>query len=62
MARDPVCGMYVNEETVVEKTEYDGKTYCFCNRGCKTAFDKDPAQYTRAKAVAPRPKRRSCCG
>ena len=60
MERDPVCGMYVNEASVADKTEYNGKTYYFCKRGCKTEFDKQPAQYTRAKA--PRPQKRSCCG
>ena len=45
MAKDPVCGMEVNEKTAKHKTEYKGKTYYFCSPACKTAFDKSPAKY-----------------
>ncbi|OGO40554.1 MAG: YHS domain-containing protein [Chloroflexi bacterium RBG_16_57_8] len=45
MAKDPVCGMQVNEKTAPAKSEYQGKTYYFCNPGCKKTFDANPAKY-----------------
>ena len=48
MAKDPVCGMTVDEKTAKLKTEYMGKTYYFCNQSCKATFDKNPAKYTGA--------------
>ncbi|MBI2328812.1 MAG: YHS domain-containing protein [Chloroflexi bacterium] len=46
MAKDPVCGMDVNEKTAAGKSEHMGKTYYFCAPGCKKAFDANPAKYT----------------
>ena len=45
MAKDPICGMEVNEKTAKHKTEYRGKTYYFCSPACKTTFDKNPAKH-----------------
>ena len=45
MAKDPVCGMEVDEKTAAGTSEYQGKTYYFCAPGCKVAFDKDPEKY-----------------
>jgi len=45
MAKDPVCGMTVDEKKAKLKSDYSGKTYYFCNPMCKTAFDKNPGQY-----------------
>ncbi|MHB8758088.1 MAG: YHS domain-containing protein [Bacillota bacterium] len=45
MAKDPVCGMNVDESTAKAKSEYQGQTYYFCAPGCKAAFDKNPEQY-----------------
>ncbi len=45
MAKDPVCGMDVEESTAAGKSEYQGKTYYFCSPGCKAAFDREPARY-----------------
>ena len=45
MAKDPVCKMDVSEEKASEKTEYKGKTYYFCAKGCKERFEKDPEKY-----------------
>lgn len=40
MARDPVCGMQVDERHATgTSSEYKGKTYYFCSRGCKADFD-----------------------
>lgn len=45
MAKDPVCGMQVNEASASAKTEYGGKTYYFCSPVCKTTFVRDPEAY-----------------
>lgn len=45
MARDPVCGMQVDEKHAAGRSEYEGKTYYFCSSGCKAAFDKNPGRY-----------------
>ncbi len=45
MAKDPVCGMEVDEKMAPAKSEYKGKTYYFCSPGCKKAFDADPEKY-----------------
>jgi Cu+-exporting ATPase len=38
LARDPVCGMFVDEKTAVWKTVVDGKTYYFCSEQCMLTF------------------------
>jgi YHS domain-containing protein len=45
MAKDPVCGMDVDEKTAQHRSEYQGQTYYFCAPGCKRAFDKEPEKY-----------------
>ncbi len=45
--QDPVCGMSVEEGKEAAKSEYQGKTYFFCSRGCKVAFDKNPEKYLK---------------
>jgi Cu+-exporting ATPase len=45
LAKDPICGMNVNEKTAKIKSEYNGKTYYFCNQACKATFDKNPIRY-----------------
>lgn len=55
MAKDPVCGMEVNEKTAPAKTEYQGQTYYFCAPGCKVAFEKDPSKYLKKGSAGPRP-------
>ncbi len=49
MAKDPVCGMTVDEKKAAATSEYKGKTYYFCAKGCKVAFDKDPEKYLKAE-------------
>ena len=46
MAKDPVCGMMVDEKKAKLKSEYNGKTYYFCAPSCKATFDKDPTKFT----------------
>ena len=50
MAKDPVCGMDVDEQTAAAIAEYQGKTYYFCAPGCKKAFEKEPQKYVRDTA------------
>jgi YHS domain-containing protein len=45
MARDPVCGMNVDESKAAATVVYRGQTYYFCAPGCKTAFEKAPEKY-----------------
>jgi YHS domain-containing protein len=45
MAKDPVCGMQIDERKPAGKSEYRGKTYSFCPLGCKASFDKEPEKY-----------------
>ena len=45
MAKDPVCGMDVDERTAAATAEYQGTTYYFCAPGCKKAFEKEPEKY-----------------
>ena len=47
MAKDPVCGMEVDEKKAAGKSEYKGKTYYFCAPGCKVAFDENPEKYLK---------------
>ncbi len=46
MAKDPVCGMQVDEKKAVATSVYKGATYYFCASGCKVAFEKNPEKYT----------------
>jgi Cu+-exporting ATPase len=45
MAKDPVCGMQVDEQKAVGKSEYQGRVYYFCSSACKATFDKHPEKY-----------------
>ncbi len=45
VAKDPVCGMNVDERKAAATSEYRGQTYYFCSKGCKAAFDKDPERF-----------------
>jgi YHS domain-containing protein len=49
MAKDPVCGMEVDEKKAAAKSQYRGKTYYFCAPGCKKAFDGNPGKFTGAE-------------
>jgi P-type Cu+ transporter len=45
MAKDPVCGMMVDETTTSLRSAHDGVEFYFCSAACKTAFDKDPHKF-----------------
>ncbi|HXH11447.1 MAG TPA: YHS domain-containing protein [Alphaproteobacteria bacterium] len=45
LAKDPVCGMYINEQQAVAKHEYRGETFYFCSPGCLQEFARNPSRY-----------------
>ncbi len=45
MAKDPACGMQVDERTAPAKSEHQRQAYYFCAPGCKAAFEEDPQKY-----------------
>ncbi len=44
-AKDPVCGMEVEEKKAAAKAAHQGTTYYFCAAGCKQKFDREPEKY-----------------
>ena len=47
MERDVVCGMQVDPAKAAATSDYNGKTYYFCAKACKTKFDADPKKYAQ---------------
>ena len=45
MAKDPVCGMEVQESAAAGRAQHDGKTYYFCSEQCRQAFERAPQSY-----------------
>jgi len=43
MARDPVCGMTVDDSKAAGTFTYRNKKYYFCNVRCKEKFAANPA-------------------
>ncbi len=56
MAKDPVCGMQVDEKKAAGASEYKGKTYYFCAAGCQKAFDENPERYSKEAPGTKHPK------
>lgn len=54
MAQDPVCGMQVDEQMAIATSVYQGQTYYFCAKACKTVFDREPAKYLSGRDTARR--------
>jgi P-type Cu+ transporter len=48
---DPVCGMKVLPAKAAGSTEYAGRTWYFCGKGCLAKFEAEPGKYdgTRSK-------------
>jgi Cu+-exporting ATPase len=55
MAKDPVCGMTIDQARAAGKSEYQGQTYYFCSKGCKDAFDRQPDAYVTRADTRPSP-------
>jgi YHS domain-containing protein len=45
MVKDPVCGMYIEEEEAEGESQFEGQTYYFCSAECKEEFDAEPDRY-----------------
>ncbi len=45
MAKDPVCGMEVDEDKAGHVYQYRGKNYFFCSERCKNFFKQEPERY-----------------
>ena len=46
MAKDPVCGMTVDEDNAAATVEHEGTTYYFCSQDCAEEFSENPEDYT----------------
>ncbi len=57
MAKDPVCGMEVDENGAAATSEHMGKTIYFCAQGCKKQFEENPTKYTKIEKG-----KGGCCG
>jgi YHS domain-containing protein len=44
-AKDPVCHMNVEVATAKWTSVHEGKSYYFCGKGCKEAFDANPTAF-----------------
>ena len=51
MAKDPVCGMIVDEKAAKFTSSSGGKTWHFCSAGCKAEFESHPERYLAAGVV-----------
>ncbi len=51
MARDPICGMYVDETTATIKSFKYGKNYYFCSENCKDQFEEPEKELKRLKVL-----------
>ena len=53
MARDPVCGMTVDQAKAAAHVEHQGETYYFCAKGCAQRFSANPEKYLQATPLIP---------
>ena len=49
MAKDPICGMYVDEKTAQYKVTVRGTTYYFCSQTCMKEFMAPEVEIRRLK-------------
>jgi trehalose synthase len=47
-ARDPVCGMRIDEPNAAPTAVSDGSTYAFCSGNCRHEFLRDPQRFLRS--------------
>ena len=52
MAKDPVCGMKIDEKNAPQKILYMGEKYFFCSRDCKVKFENNPEKYANGPEAA----------
>jgi Cu+-exporting ATPase len=53
MAKDPVCGMQVDEAHAAATARYADNTWYFCSTRCHDRFIADPAAYASAEVASP---------
>jgi L-lactate dehydrogenase len=46
MAKDPVCGMEIDEGKARHRTPHRGENYFFCSEDCKVKFESNPEKYS----------------
>ncbi|MEM3380623.1 MAG: heavy metal translocating P-type ATPase [Candidatus Bathyarchaeia archaeon] len=51
MAKDPVCGMYVDEKTSRLRADVHGRTYYFCSESCLRTFLKPEVELRNLKIL-----------
>jgi len=50
MAKDPVCGMQVDEKQAKATAAHRGLAFYFCSAECCQQFEQDPERYSRRTA------------
>jgi Cu+-exporting ATPase len=45
LAKDPICGMKVDEKNAKYVSTHSGRDYYFCSATCKGTFEKNPMKY-----------------
>jgi YHS domain-containing protein len=60
IAEDPVClynrdlpCVHVRVDEKTPRADYQGKTYYFCNDGCRVEFEKNPVKYVPREKGSP---------
>jgi Cu+-exporting ATPase len=51
MAKDPVCGMYVDENNAAYRADVRGTTYYFCSETCMKSFLEPEKEFDRLKIL-----------
>src|SRR5208283_4151122 len=51
MAKDPVCGMFVDEETATITRTIRGTKWYFCSETCATTFERPEAELKRLRTL-----------
>ncbi len=49
MAKDPVCGMDVDERFTQIQVGYLGKVHFFCSPACREVFERNPNRFLEQK-------------
>ena len=55
MAKDPICGMTVNEASAL-RAERDGQTFYFCSEHCRKKFLSTPATTKHEEKTEQKPQ------
>jgi len=61
MAKDPVCGMQVDEKEAAANSAYKATPYYFCAPACQVTFEKNPEKFIGKAKAWPAHSRSSVC-